>query len=85
MWINKYINMFTVMVLGITIGEIGSKLGMNSTNNGFLAFNKVRIPRMHMLMKNAQVLKVRCNYLYVYIWSIFYSLIYFHKLKQFFL
>lgn len=46
------------IILGIKIGEIGSKLGMNSTNNGYLAFNKVRIPRMNMLMKNAQVLKV---------------------------
>jgi len=46
------------MLIGIQIGEIGSKLGMNSTNNGFLAFDNVRIPRMHMLMKNAQVLKV---------------------------
>jgi len=47
------------VVLGIKIGEIGSKLGMNSTNNGYLAFNNVRIPRMNMLMKNAQVLKVK--------------------------
>lgn len=47
------------MVLGIKIGEIGSKLGMNSTNNGYLAFDNVRIPRMNMLMKNAQVLKVK--------------------------
>lgn len=76
--------MFTVTVLGITIGEIGSKLGMNSTNNGFLAFDKVRIPRMHMLMKNAQVLKVRCNCLYVCVCSIFYSLIHFNKLNHFF-
>jgi len=51
------------VVLGIKIGEIGGKLGMNSTNNGFLAFNNVRIPRMNMLMKNAQVLKVK--YLYI--------------------
>lgn len=43
---------------GITIGEIGTKLGMNATNNGFLGFNKVRIPREQMLMKNAQVLEV---------------------------
>uniref|UniRef100_A0A6M2DSR8 Acyl-coenzyme A oxidase n=1 Tax=Xenopsylla cheopis TaxID=163159 RepID=A0A6M2DSR8_XENCH len=42
---------------GITIGEIGTKLGMNATNNGFLGFNKVRIPREQMLMKNAQVLE----------------------------
>lgn len=43
---------------GIKIGEIGSKLGMNSTNNGYLAFNNVRIPRENMLMKNNKVLKV---------------------------
>lgn len=56
---NNYIFFFFVtVVLGIKIGEIGGKLGMNSTNNGFLAFNNVRIPRMNMLMKNAQVLKV---------------------------
>lgn len=48
-----------ITVLGIKIGEIGSKLGMNSTNNGYLAFDNVRIPRMNMLMKNAQVLKVK--------------------------
>lgn len=47
---------------GITIGEIGTKLGMNATNNGFLGFNKVRIPREQMLMKNAQVLEVRLIY-----------------------
>ncbi|KAL3289791.1 hypothetical protein HHI36_023183 [Cryptolaemus montrouzieri] len=41
---------------GIIIGEIGCKLGMNGTNNGYLGFKDVRIPRMHMLMKNSQVL-----------------------------
>lgn len=63
------INKLIFLVLGIKIGEIGSKLGMNSTNNGYLAFDKVRIPRMQMLMKNAQVLKVKicfilkCNFI----------------------
>jgi len=42
---------------GIKIGEIGSKLGMNATNNGFLGFENVRIPRKNMLMKNNKVLK----------------------------
>ncbi|XP_044765902.1 probable peroxisomal acyl-coenzyme A oxidase 1 [Coccinella septempunctata] len=41
---------------GIIIGEIGCKLGMNGTNNGYLGFKNVRIPRMHMLMKNSQIL-----------------------------
>jgi acyl-CoA oxidase len=32
---------------------------MNATNNGYLGFDNVRIPREQMLMKNAQVLEVR--------------------------
>ncbi|KAL4713938.1 hypothetical protein ACJJTC_015592 [Scirpophaga incertulas] len=42
---------------GIKVGEIGAKLGMNGTNNGFLGFECVRIPRDHMLMKNSKVLE----------------------------
>ncbi|KAG6439335.1 hypothetical protein O3G_MSEX000686, partial [Manduca sexta] len=43
---------------GISVGEIGPKLGFNTANNGFLRFDQYRIPRKNMLMKNAQVLKV---------------------------
>ncbi|CAF4863911.1 unnamed protein product [Pieris macdunnoughi] len=42
---------------GVKVGEIGPKLGSNTADNGFLGFNNYRIPRDHMLMKNAQVLK----------------------------
>ncbi|KAL7046205.1 hypothetical protein ACKWTF_002509 [Chironomus riparius] len=42
---------------GIKIGEIGNKVGMNTVNNGFLAFDNVRIPLKNMLMKNAKVLE----------------------------
>lgn len=42
---------------GIKVGEIGAKLGMNGTNNGFLGFEHVRIPREHLLMKNSKVLE----------------------------
>ncbi|XP_014241830.1 probable peroxisomal acyl-coenzyme A oxidase 1 [Cimex lectularius] len=42
---------------GIDIGEIGCKMGMNGTNQGYLGFKKFRIPRDQMLMKNSQVLK----------------------------
>ncbi|XP_047019172.1 probable peroxisomal acyl-coenzyme A oxidase 1 [Helicoverpa zea] len=42
---------------GIKVGEIGVKMGLNSVNNGFLGFEKVRIPRTNMLMKHAKVLK----------------------------
>ena len=36
---------------GITIGDIGPKLGVNTIDNGYLRFNKVRIPREGLLMK----------------------------------
>ncbi|KAL0901881.1 hypothetical protein ABMA27_007036 [Loxostege sticticalis] len=42
---------------GIKVGEIGPKLGFQTANNGFLAFDHFRIPRENMLMKNAQVQK----------------------------
>ncbi|GAB0092190.1 Acyl-coenzyme A oxidase [Sergentomyia squamirostris] len=42
---------------GVKVGEIGAKLGLKSTNNGFLGFTKHRIPRENMLMKNSQVLE----------------------------
>jgi len=51
-------SIFFKSLSGIKIGEIGSKMGMNSANNGYLAFNNVRLPRMHMLMKNSKVHKV---------------------------
>lgn len=41
---------------GITIGELGPKVGFNCVNNGFLGFNQVRIPLKNMMMKNAKVL-----------------------------
>lgn len=40
---------------GITIGEIGNKMAFQTVNNGYLGFEKFRIPRTNMLMKNAQV------------------------------
>ncbi|XP_064474025.1 peroxisomal acyl-coenzyme A oxidase 1-like [Ornithodoros turicata] len=42
---------------GITVGEIGPKMGMRAADNGFLKLDHVRIPRTNMLMKNAQVTK----------------------------
>lgn len=47
-----------MVISGIKIGEIGCKLGMNTTNNGYLGFDHVRVPRKNMLMKNSKVLKV---------------------------
>lgn len=40
---------------GIDIGDIGKKMGFAGVNNGFLGLKNVRIPRMHMLMRHAQV------------------------------
>lgn len=40
---------------GITSGDIGSKIGYNSKENGWMAFNNVRIPRDNMLMKFAKL------------------------------
>ena len=50
---------------GVIVGEIGPKLGMNTNDNGYLGFSKVRIPRTQMLMKHSQVLEVG-NMLIIY-------------------
>ncbi|OCT60695.1 hypothetical protein XELAEV_18046716mg [Xenopus laevis] len=40
---------------GVVVGDIGPKFGYDETDNGFLKFDKVRIPRENMLMKYAKV------------------------------
>ncbi|KAG5668402.1 hypothetical protein PVAND_016342 [Polypedilum vanderplanki] len=40
---------------GITVGDIGNKVGFQTVNNGFLAFNNVRIPYKNMLMKSSKL------------------------------
>ncbi|XP_058828522.1 probable peroxisomal acyl-coenzyme A oxidase 1, partial [Topomyia yanbarensis] len=42
---------------GVDVGEIGDKIGYKGVNNGYLGFNKYRIPRNNMLMRNAQLLR----------------------------
>ncbi|GLB42030.1 putative acyl-CoA oxidase family protein [Lyophyllum shimeji] len=39
---------------GIELGDIGMTMGLNSTDNGYAVFNRVRIPRHHMMMRNAR-------------------------------
>ncbi|XP_033120885.1 peroxisomal acyl-coenzyme A oxidase 1-like isoform X2 [Anneissia japonica] len=40
---------------GIEIGDIGPKFGYSNIDNGFLRFNKYRIPRENMFMKYSKV------------------------------
>jgi acyl-CoA oxidase len=40
---------------GIQSGDLGSKMGYNSKDNGWLSFDNVRIPRKQMLMKYSKV------------------------------
>jgi acyl-CoA oxidase len=42
---------------GVEVGDLGSKLGYNSKDNGFLLFKQYRIPRTYLLMKYCQVSK----------------------------
>ena len=43
------------VVPGLELGDIGRKFGFDSTDNAYLKFNKLRIPRSHMLMRFARV------------------------------
>ena len=47
-----------LLLVGITLGEIGPKLGQNTLNNGYLLFDHVKVPRENMLMRNARVQEV---------------------------
>ncbi|XP_076083784.1 peroxisomal acyl-coenzyme A oxidase 1-like isoform X6 [Mytilus galloprovincialis] len=40
---------------GIEVGVIGNKFGYGTNDNGFLSFDKLRIPRENMLMRYSQV------------------------------
>ncbi len=40
---------------GLEVGDIGKKFGFDATDNGYLKFNKLRIPRTNMLMQFARV------------------------------
>ncbi|RNA34484.1 peroxisomal acyl-coenzyme A oxidase 1 isoform X2 [Brachionus plicatilis] len=43
------------VVPGIEIGDIGRKFGFDATDNGYLKFDRLRIPRNSMLMQFAEV------------------------------
>lgn len=40
---------------GVTIGDIGKKMGRDGIDNGYIQFTNVRIPRAYMLMRYCQV------------------------------
>ncbi|CAD6191979.1 unnamed protein product [Caenorhabditis auriculariae] len=40
---------------GVRVGDIGSKMGMNCFDNGYLGFDQFRIPRRNMLMRHYKV------------------------------
>ncbi|PRD29132.1 UNVERIFIED_CONTAM: Peroxisomal acyl-coenzyme A oxidase 3 [Trichonephila clavipes] len=40
---------------GITVGDLGPKIGLNGLDNGFMLFNQYRIPRENLLNKNGDV------------------------------
>jgi acyl-CoA oxidase len=40
---------------GLELGDIGRKFGFDTTDNAYVKFNKLRIPRINMLMRFAQV------------------------------
>ena len=42
---------------GIDVGEVGEKLGYNSVDNGFLSFNRVRVPRKALLSRFMNITK----------------------------
>lgn len=42
---------------GITVGDLGTKLGYNGENNGYMSFDNVRIPRADMLSRISHVNK----------------------------
>ncbi|RKP08017.1 acyl-CoA dehydrogenase/oxidase [Thamnocephalis sphaerospora] len=40
---------------GVTVGDVGPKFGVNTIDNGFLLFDRYRIPHDHMLAKYSRV------------------------------
>ena len=50
-----YVPAYCVSILGVSVGDIGPKVGTNSNDNGYLVLDHVRVPRGNMLMRYARV------------------------------
>ncbi|CAG8438346.1 4787_t:CDS:2 [Ambispora gerdemannii] len=48
---------------GVTVGDIGPKFGFNSVDNGFVIFDRVRIPHFNMLANFAKVERFTGKYI----------------------
>lgn len=42
---------------GVTVGDIGNKMGYNSVDNGYLSFHHYRVPRLSLLSRFVSVSK----------------------------
>lgn len=42
-------------VAGVVVGDLGEKVGLNGLDNGFVLFNKCRIPRESLLGKTGEI------------------------------
>ena len=42
---------------GITVGDVGEKIGYNSVDNGYLGFDQYRIPRKNLLSRFMSITK----------------------------
>lgn len=40
---------------GVTIGDLGEKVGVNGVDNGFIMFHNFKLPRKYLLNKMADV------------------------------
>ncbi len=45
----------SLIILGVYVGDIGPKIGINANDNGYLVLDHVRIPRENMLMRYTKV------------------------------
>jgi acyl-CoA oxidase len=44
-------------VPGVEVGDVGSKMGYGTIDNGYLSFNQVRIPRKNMMQRFLHIKK----------------------------